>query len=96
MSDLYVNRTNGSIMRVNHVDDSFAYCDVVAPNPSKWAMPIADYDGAMFPAAWRPATPEDLATLTAGPAVRPPRGILLTPDESPEPGDDGEPVDERA
>lgn len=68
---LYVNRETKTICRVNRVDDAYAYIEVIYPNYSRWAMPIADYDSRFFE-SWRPATAEDMAG-GAEAGFRPPR-----------------------
>lgn len=53
---LYVNRESGAICRIAKVDDSYAYLEIIAPSPSRFAMRRSDYD-TQFAKAWRPAAP---------------------------------------
>lgn len=64
-----------TICRVQNVDEAYAYIEVVAPNYSRWAMPVDDYD-SKFDATWRPATTEDIAPLPSA-GYRPPRASIV-------------------
>jgi hypothetical protein len=85
----YVN-SSGSVCRVVEVNSGYAILQIVSPKPSKYSMPIAEYDGdpgvpvgRRFVDIWHPAAATDL--VPTGPTARPPRGIIPAPgDEPPE------------
>jgi hypothetical protein len=67
--NLYVNKSSGSLIRVDRVDASFCTYSVLAPDPSKFMMPVKEYD-TEFVKYWRPATDEDLEALNNSPRIR--------------------------
>jgi hypothetical protein len=80
MTGYFVNRESGAFCRVMQVDNHYALLQIDQPDgtQTRYAMPIADYDGfsanriGHFTALWREATPEDLAAMTPPPSFRPP------------------------
>lgn len=58
--NLFINRESGAIAKVTSVDAGYAYIEVVWPAPGHYSMPIADYDGGVFGAQWRPPTAEEV------------------------------------
>lgn len=68
MNGMFVNRESGARARVTEVTDSHAILAIDNPKglPSRFSMPIAEYDGApevpegrRFSSLWRPATAAD-------------------------------------
>lgn len=69
---LFCNESTGAIGRITNVDSGYAYLEVIAPEPSTYSIPIAEYDST-WADYWRPATAEDLAALGGEPTgFRPP------------------------
>jgi hypothetical protein len=82
VKNLYVNRENpGTLMRLDSVDDHFAWISILTPSPSRYAMPIADYDGGVFEATWRKAEANDLDPLGPDTENRPPLRSIVHPTE---------------
>jgi hypothetical protein len=92
--NLYVHKVTGTLMRVDAVDESFAWISVLAPTQSRYAMPIADYDGEKFAATWRLASGQESLDALAGGDVRPPLRSLVGPPEAG--GPEAEPTPEEA
>ena len=67
--NLFVNRVTGSLCRIDRIDASFATLSVIAPTPSKYMMPIKEYD-VHFIRSWRPAKEADFEALNAEPSFR--------------------------
>jgi hypothetical protein len=85
-SGWFVNKLTGALGQITAVDDSYAYLNIVSPRPSRYAIPIAEYDSTWIN-AWRPATAADLPA-DSPPLFRPPRNTGVPPEYSMVPPDD--------
>lgn len=72
MRNMFVNRTSNALCRVSRVDDSFATLSIITPSPSKYMMPIKEYD-SKFAEQWRPATDADIEGMDDVPSFRAPK-----------------------
>lgn len=66
--NLFINDDSGALGRITGVDNSYAYLEVLLPEPSHYSIPIAEYDST-WAELWRPAQASDLAALGGKPST---------------------------